>query len=162
MIEEYVYYFGPYDLNIEINKNWKETHNIAFARFGGYGLASYECDNIFDANQKLKKGIEKINGRILPLPITNSNLEEIMYRIRCKAHMNLMLAGSDISNIFIKNLQNIKKRLGRDLSTREKQCKRLKKLMGDIKKFEENKDENIKYNIINELVQLGIFYDSIR
>jgi len=159
MKEEYVYFFGPYDLKIQIDPHTKEFENIAFARFNGYGLASYECDNIFDAHIKLKEAIEKINGKILPLPISDYNLENILYRIRCKAKMKAFLCGSEIKNVFINNLSDIKKRVGRDLSLREKQCKRLKELIENVKKFETAKDENIMYNIIDELLKLGIFID---
>jgi len=157
MQEEFVYLFeAGKELEIDGSVAFR---SITFSPFDKFHIAFFQTNDVHAADIRLKAAIKKLNGEILPLPISDGYLEAILYKIRCGAKLKIISDSLSGNQLFLKNLSKIKKRLGRDYKLRIKQSKRLKDLLDKISKFEGTGDTNDLDNICEELYHLGIYID---
>lgn len=159
MEEEYVYLFESGTPKMYTATSISEFDNIGFSPFDRFEIAFIQSKDMYEADSRLRKAIEKKKGKILPLPISNGYLEAILYKMRCGAKMKIISGGLSNNQILLENLPKIKQRVGRDFELRIKQSKRLKNLFTIISRFETTGDKNLLNNICEELYHLGIFID---
>lgn len=156
MKEAYVYFIRlPCPMAIP------ETLECLEVSFAGVGRGGNECiievyeKSLEKADQRLRKCIDSIGARIIPVPfeIIGTVLNRIIIRARVGVDIFLVEKGSKrIEEV----LPKVKSYVGEQFRLRSKQAKRLKKLLQKIENYENTLEKKLLRDIAFEMYHMAI------